>query len=446
MLYVFIFLLPLYQWSMVALLKLTGSTMLVSAIQPWKEVLIFATLGLVGGYHLLFVQRVRLKLLDLLMLGYLALNLLYIVIPFATSPVTRLYGFRSLVLLVFLYFLGRVVPLAPIRQKQLINAFLLLGIGTGIFALVDRFLLPIDWPTRLGFYDYLASESASGSIGFIGPMNMPWTFWTSTGMRRTSSFFANPLDMAASVHLMGVAALVVMLMTRRRTRWHLLAKVAFGLTLIALLFSISRTSIVTFALETMLVAFLLRRHQLLLLIILMAMVGFVAALFSPLGAFILETITLRNSSMLGHFEGWEDGFLSILQTPWGLGPGTSGHAGARSGLQVGGESQYVITGVQLGVMGLFFYVMLQVVAIRDSIRLFRRSAGPTQMLALITGVSRVGLAIVGLTANNEIYLFSAYVSWWLVGWVHQRHDTDLTNAPPNVPPDVPATVPSNAAA
>lgn len=428
-LFIFIFLLPIYQWFIVIVYQITGSNTIVSAVQPWKELLVFGTLILILGYYVFFVNRIKLKFkaMDLLILAYLGLNILYLIIPFGTSFFTRLYGFRSLTVLVFLYCLGRIVPISQHYQKHIIKAFLYLGIGAGIFALIDRFVLPIDWPTRIGFYQYLARDTTSHNIGFIGPMYMPWTFWTSTAMRRTSSFFANPLDSAAAMHILGTTALIMMIGMPKRTKLHQLAKFAFACTLIALLFSISRTSIVAFIVECLIVCFLLRKKGLLVIFMMTAFIAFILALFSPLGHFIIETLTLQNSSLIGHLAGWEEGYLAIFQTPWGLGPGTSGHAGARTGNQVGGESQYIITGVQLGVAGLLLYIAMQIFAIRSALRLFQRASGETQILALIAGVSRIGLAAIAFTANSEIYLFTAYVSWWLIGWVNQTHPTGTQN-------------------
>lgn len=419
--YIFIFLLPIYQWTLVLLLQFSQSTTLLAIVQPWKEILVFGALFLIIGYHILIVQRIkiRLHLMDVLMLAYLGLNLLYLIAPFETTFITRLYGFRSLTLMIFIYFLGRLVPLSLIRQRQVLKSLIILAIATGIFTLLERFIFPIDWPVLIGFPQFLSRSVAEDTNVYYGPMNLPWTFWTSTNLRRSSSFFANPLDLAASIHILGVTSFIVLLCTKRRTKFHMMAKIAFGMSLIALLFSISRASIVAFAIECLLIAFFLRRHKILLMMTLLCIIAIVGALLSPVGGYIIETVTLQNPSVIGHLHEWESGYIAIFEKPWGLGPGTSGSTGARSGFQVGGESAYIITGVQLGVLGILAYTVIQLVAIRSALRLFKLSIGVTQMLALIAAVSRIGLLLIGLTANHEIYLFTTFLSWWLMGWVIQ---------------------------
>jgi hypothetical protein len=85
----------------------------------------------------------------------------------------------------------------------------------------------------------------------------------------------------------------------------------------------------------------------------------------------------------------------------------------------------VVLGVELGIVGLLLYVSIQIVSIWTALRLFRHEAGVTQMLLLIAAVSRIGLAIAGLTAHIEIYFFQAFVSWWLIGFASQTRSASI---------------------
>lgn len=433
---VFLWLLPFYQLSLVLLYNFTGSNLIISAVQPWKEALAFLTLGLAAGHYALFVKRIRLHRMDVAMLVFLGLSLVYTLLPWGTSLIVRLYGFRSLTSLVVIYFAGRSLPLSPRRQTQIIYSLLLLGLLTGIAVLIDRFVLPVDWPARIGLGNYLSRvANLEQGASVVGPWGLPWTYWTASMERRSSAFFANPLDLAASIHLTGVTALAVACASRLRTWRGLFAWTVFAFTVLALLLSISRMSIAVFALECLLITILMRRQRLTLLFVVAGCLGFAGLMMTSFRDFVIETVTLQNPSVMGHIADWEEGFRALLTSPWGLGPGTSGLVGARLGTQVGGESQYVTVGVQLGVFGLLLYVTLQVLAISTALRVFRRTQGVTRVLALITGVSRLGIALVAFTADLETYLFSAFVSWWLVGWVCQlaaqsstsrlKHDRNL---------------------
>lgn len=417
---VFLWLLPIYQLSLVLLYNFTGSNLIISAVQPWKEALAFLTLALAAGHYAFFVKRIRMHTLDVAMLMFLGLSLVYTLLPWGTSLVVRLYGFRSLASLVVIYFAGRSLPLAPRRQTQIVYSLLLLGLLTGIAVLIDRFLLPIDWPARIGLGNYLGRvANLEQGASAVGPLGLPWTYWTAGMERRSSGFFANPLDLAASIHLTGVTALAVACASRWRTWRGLLAWTVFAFTLLALLLSISRMSIAVFGLECLLVTVLMRRQRLTLLFVVAGLLGFTGLMLTDFRDFVIETVTLQNPSVMGHLVDWEEGFRALLTSPFGLGPGTSGLVGARLGTQVGGENQYVTVGVQLGVFGMLLYLALQVLAVSTALRVFRRTAGVTRVLALITGVSRLGIALVAFTADLETYVFSAFVSWWLVGWVCQ---------------------------
>lgn len=427
---VFLWLLPIYQLSLVVLFDLTGSSLIISAVQPWKEALAFATLALVVGYYVLFRQRIRVYRLDVVMLLFLGLSTLYVLLPWGNTFVERLYGFRSLTFLVIIYFVGRSVPLSLRRQTQIIYSLMFIGLLTGIAVIIDRYLLPIDWPARIGLANYLgrvANLEQSGTT--VGPLGLPWTYWTASMQRRSSAFFANPLDLAASVHLTGVTALAVACQSRLRSRRGLLAWTVFFLTLVALLLSISRMSIAVFAVESLLVTILLRRKALTGILIAAMTLGFIGLMFTDFRDFLVETVTFQNPSALGHLVEWEAGFLAMLSAPLGLGPGTSGLVGARLGASVGGENQYVTVGVQLGTVGLLLYVLMQGLAVYTAFKVFRHTQGVTRLLALVTGVSRLGLAAVAFTADLETYVFSAFVSWWLVGWVCQLATQDSASTP-----------------
>lgn len=418
--FAFLFLLPAYQLTLVVLYYFSRSSFLVSVVQPWKEILLVLGISLVMAHQAGRLHRIRMRPMDALMLCYFGLNVIYLIWPWDTPFVTRLYGFRSLAILVMVYFLGRIIPLSDRRQKQVLVAFLLLAIVSGVAAVIDALILPENWPAQIGLLNYL-NRFSFGESGaqYTAPYGLPWTFWTSTGQRRASGFFANPLDLAASIHLTGVASLVIALRAKPRTKMRMLASLGFLCAFIALLLSISRMSIAVFVLECLLATWLLHRFSITFSMVVLFAIGFVAILFTPIGEFIVETVTLRNASLLGHLREWQAGFIAMMQAPLGMGPGVSGIVGARFGTQVGGENQYIIIGVQLGILGLLLYILLQYFAVRDAILLYNRSEGWTRSLALIVGVSRVGLALIAITANTELYLFSAYISWWLVGWMHQ---------------------------
>lgn len=427
---IFLALLPVYQLTMVLILHFSGSQELVKALQPWKEALALFMLILVSGFYLWSGRWFKWNGLDWLVFLYLVLNIIYVIGPWQPSLIARLYGIRANAFLCILYFLGRSIPLSPQRQKQLLSGFLILGLLTGIFAMVDLFLLPKDWPNRIGLSNYLIANFSSSDpstqdpIGF-GPMGLPWTYWTSTGQRRASAFFANPLDLAAAIHFTGSAALIIALQARPRTKRRWLASGIFFLLTFGLLLSVSRASTLAFALECVLITLILRKRSLTVLIIVLCLLGLVAIFIfsSGLATFVWQTITFENPSSKGHLQEWSEGLNALLLNPLGYGPGSSGMVGSRFGQKIGGENQYVIFGVELGVPGLLLYVLMQMIGIWIALWVFKHSSGNTQTLALIIAISRIGLAIVGLTAHIEIYIFQMFISWWLLGFISRTYSS-----------------------
>ena len=101
----------------------------------------------------------------------------------------------------------------------------------------------------------------------------------------------------------------------------------------------------------------------------------------------------------------------------GIGLATSGNAGGvDSDLQVGGENQYLIFGVQLGFLGLILYLAMLFYSIRNGWVTFRGSSSLFEKrVAFIASSVKFGLLLPLFTSNVEIYLFVALFSWWLVG-------------------------------
>lgn len=416
-LFVFLALLPLHQMMMMLLFHFSGSWTTVKIARTWKDVLALGTFAIVAGIWVMRGRWFKLRFLDWLMILYSAFNFIHILGPWSTPLITRLFGVRANVSLVLFYFLGRLVPLNPSRQRQVVSSLLILGALAGIFSLIDRFVLPIDWPVRIGLREYL-SQNSGMSFGWMG---LSWTYWTSTGVRRASSFFANPLDLAASVHLTGVTALVVVLSYPRKSKGRFLVSTIFGLIVASLLLSISRMSMAVFFLEILLVVTLMRRYHLVLPILILAIgIVLILAINPQVAEFIYQTTTFENPSIKGHLQQWEIGVEALRKHPFGLGPGTSGWVGTRFGNSVGGESQYIVLGVELGFLGILFYVLIQVMAAVYGLRLFKHTTGSAKVLALVAFVSRIGIGLVGITAPIETYIFVAFINWWLIGFVTQQ--------------------------
>ena len=412
--------LPIYTISLSILYNYTGSHTLIKAIQPWKEVLAFLVLIIAGVGILLKFRFKSLILLDYLIFIYLSLNILYLIVPLGSDFLVRLYGMRANAFFVVIYLLGRFVPLTLRQQKIIFKSLVGIGALAGFVVIVEIVALPVDWPARIGLMKYL---NAFFGIEPIGHYGLTWTFETSTAIRRYSAFFANPLELASSTIITGAAAFFAIFSFKRQTRGRLFSIISFILISLSLLLAISRASLVAFFILLPVMCIWLQKVRLGLFILLIAVIGIGGLLvFADPGLieFTWETVSFQNTSSQGHLQGWIEGARAILEYPFGLGLGTSGHVGSRFGNQVGGENQFIIIGVELGILGMTLYISILILSIYYALRAFHITEGITKGLCFVAAASKFGLLIPTFTAHIEVYIFAMFISWWLVGFSIQQ--------------------------
>ncbi len=140
---------------------------------------------------------------------------------------------------------------------------------------------------------------------------------------------------------------------------------------------------------------------------------------------IEDTLSFQNTSSLGHLVEWIEGLLSIYENPFGIGLAMSGNAsGVDQSIKIGGENQFLIYGVQMGVISVLLYVIILLKSIWNSIRVYKKSSSLSKKsIGFITGLTKFGLLIPLFTANAELYLFVALFSWYLVGQVESLYNS-----------------------
>ena len=89
---------------------------------------------------------------------------------------------------------------------------------------------------------------------------------------------------------------------------------------------------------------------------------------------IIDTIKFENTSSLGHLVEWIEGTLSIFENPFGIGLAMSGNAsGVDQAIKVGGENQFLIFGVQMGVLSVLIYVLILFYIIKRSSHVYLKT-------------------------------------------------------------------------
>ncbi|MCA9978387.1 MAG: hypothetical protein KC413_21655, partial [Anaerolineales bacterium] len=267
--------LPAYTLTLAFLYHVTGSPLLINLLQPWKEVAALFVLSLVLLKALAMYRIPRLHLLDILTLFFLGLNLLYLILPWGPSVSIRLYGFRANTFWVIIYWLGRLVPLSRSQQKWVLGLLVAIGALTGLMTIVEVIALPLDWPIHIGLMDYLRDFSFFFPRGNYG---LTWTFETATGLRRRSAFWANPLELASSTLITGMATLFVLFRYRAHTWGRFWTTIALGLVVLSLLLSVSRASLIAFVIQVLVASFWLRKPRLMLFYLFVLSIGVVLLL------------------------------------------------------------------------------------------------------------------------------------------------------------------------
>ena len=134
--------------------------------------------------------------------------------------------------------------------------------------------------------------------------------------------------------------------------------------------------------------------------------------------FVIDSFNLADSSSVGHVVEWIEGIESMVSTPMGIGLGTSGNAGGvNEELKIGGENQFIIFGVQLGVPFLILYASLIFSSIYYSIKAYKLGNTISERaIPFVAATFKFAFLLPLMTANAETYLYVAYLSWWMVGY------------------------------
>jgi hypothetical protein len=268
------------------------------------------------------------------------------------------------------------------------------------------------------FTGYALFNAVINDIEPQGNYNLTWTFETTNAMMRLGSFFSDPLELASSV-LMGFAAGLIWFLTTERThQWKYL--LVMHCCMGSLVFASSRASFAAFFLIIFYVALVLKLYKLigfsfLSLALFVIYVVFFAS--EDFYFFVVDTLTLADTSSIGHVVEWVLPLDSMVVNPLGIGLAMSGNFGSVTDeLRVGGENQFLIYGVQLGWIGMILYIIMLFSGIWNAIFVFKNSDNLNlARMAFVAGTVKAGLLLPLFTANVEIYTYVSWVSWWIIG-------------------------------
>jgi hypothetical protein len=82
----------------------------------------------------------------------------------------------------------------------------------------------------------------------------------------------------------------------------------------------------------------------------------------------------------------------------------------------------------MGFLGLFIYVSMLIKGIKDSLKVFKFSRKRhVKSISFVAATTKIGLLIPLFTANAELYLFVAFLSWFLIGFIETYYLKNILN-------------------
>ncbi len=410
----FIFLigsLPFYATSL-STFFLIGGKNVIPFVQATKELVIVLSLGtLILQNKLLF----KWTLLDRMILVFFVFSSIYIFIPLGPNGfLQRVLAFKGLSFFPLVYFCGRLFPLRKTHLEKYFSFILVLTITAAALSF-GEYLIQTHLQAYTGYSDlnyYVYKQDPSGNYG------LSWTFEIENGAKRFASFFSTPLEHAAATIV--ALAIIAGLYTEKSNQLFLskFGWIALFATVASILLSLSRAAILSYFAVILIYSFITKRREI-LSIFYLTIVLFVVYLFSfsskEIQDFVMDTITFSNQSSVGHLVEWLTGVESMIAKPLGLGLGASGGITANEGDAVGGENQFIIVGVQIGIAGLLFYMWIHFYTIYLAYKNYKHLKGKEQKIAMTVLLIRVGMFLPMFTSNLDTYIYISYIMWFMTG-------------------------------
>ncbi|MBD3747878.1 MAG: hypothetical protein IE931_00130 [Sphingobacteriales bacterium] len=390
----------------------------IPLLQSFKEVFVLLFLGW-NIYH--FEGKLKIDFIDKAIIAYFLLTLLYALLPLAGMSFTeRLVSFKSTSFFVLVYFAGRLYPFDKIEMKRFFLYILVLAVIAGAVVLIEAITYQ-HLQTLTGYADYNFYYFNFEPSGHFG---LSWTFESAGGFKRFGSIFANPLEHAAAT----LIALSVLAAFYTSEDYHFKPD-TFGMfalfaTLVSITFAFSRSSLVSYFLLIYAYGWITKKKYINKTIHFLVIVGLsyflyilIKGLYENNGLLevIVNTFNFTDPSSIGHVVEWMQGLTAIYQHPLGLGLGTSGRIGGSLGENVGGENQFIIIGVQVGIIGLMLYFGIFIQLIKKSKYWYYRLSGKEKMLCLVIFLMKIAFIIPMLTSEVDTSSYISYMTWFLTG-------------------------------
>jgi hypothetical protein len=416
----------------------------IDAVQAWKEALLAVAVARVA-FDAIRERRLpfRPRLVDWLALAFAAVVCLYALIPQdvldgEAGARAILYGLRHGLVPVVAYFLGRSLILDRVELRRIGWTLLGAGAALAVGGLVDLYAVDVEWWRGSGAVGYFRYELG---FDYHGPGGLPdnWAFNTEDGLfRRLVASFISPLATAFALVVALLFAGIALQDRRRRP----LAGGLVAICAIALLFTLSRSSLLALAGAFVVLAVALRRWWPLVATaaVLAAGVAFAFAFTSvaPETHFFPEDLPYQEEqarrrgdlpggsslalnpgepSLRSHWRSLRDGIENVFEHPQGYGLGNAGAIAVRFDVPLrAGESNYTEAGVEAGLVGALLLIAWSLALLVALVRSAWAATNATFRVAA-AGAAAALAAVLVLAVQTDAYgvPWLAYSLWWLCG-------------------------------
>lgn len=407
-----IFGLPIYITTL-SILNQAGYKSLVSVFQPFKEIII---LGMLGTVLWGLKERIRFHVIDYCIAGYLLYTGLYVFLPLGDFGfMERVLAYKNTSFFPLIYFAGRLIDPRTLQINKYFHFILILAISAAVLVIYEA-ASDQHFQSSTGYSDYVSifGQEPEGDYG------LTWTFQRdSDGLKRFASFFSDPLE-HASATLLSICVIAA-LFTNKNNAFNpsRLGKIALGASFISLFFTLSRSSTVSYFGIIYVYALITHKKYILHTSHALIALGFIYIGIllenTDLYDYILTTITLQEASAMGHLIAWIEGLTAIASNPLGLGLGMSGRVATALGSTIGGENQFIVLGVQVGIVAVLLYIFIHFAIIVYSYKWFPHLEGKERMVALCIFLLKVGITLPLFTASLDSFSYLTYMNWFLSG-------------------------------
>ena len=413
--------LPVYFIFQLIVFDFSENVLLVDLIKYSKDFVIFSSFFIVffGSKKDFFSTELKTTFLDKTIILFIILSSIYAIIPIGeASFYVKLIYLKNIYLIGVVYYLGRNFFISEYLFFNLKKILILILCIAFLVSSIEYFF---NFHLH-SFFNYAKFNLLINDILPEGNFDLSWTFERSPNQARFGSIFPNPLEFSSNLILFLTIPLFAILHTKKNIFKNLLIIL---IVFVSFYYAYSRASILSALIMIFTALLITKNYKKVFYILVLLFFSILIFYFSASEDsiyFVIDTFTFNESSSFSHLIEWIQAILTIIENPLGIGLAMSGNAsGVDQAIKIGGENQFLIYGVQMGVISMILYSLMLFKSIRDSFSVFNKSKGHIKELAFIFLLTKFGLIIPLLTANAELYLFVSLTTWFLVGSIQRYY-------------------------